>query len=87
MLRVTCLRLGITELSVVGSASAGRQAKISPLDLKLSESMRLKRLARNAIHKENQRQLVVPVSKSREPAAFLVEFLDELIPAEMAPAG
>jgi transcription-repair coupling factor (superfamily II helicase) len=86
MLRVTCLRLGIAELSVVGSASAGRQAKMSPVDLKLSESMRLKRLARNAIHKEGLRQLVVPMPKSREPAAFLVEFLNELIPADMTSA-
>ena len=86
MLRVTCLRLGIAELSVVGSASAGRQAKMSPVDLKLSESMRLKRLARNAIHKEGLRQLVVPIPKSREPAAFLIEFLNELIPADMTSA-
>jgi transcription-repair coupling factor (superfamily II helicase) len=86
MLRVTCLRLGIAELSVVGSASAGRQAKMSPVDLKLSESMRLKRLARNAIHKEGLRQLVVPMPKSREPAAFLIEFLNELIPADMTSA-
>jgi transcription-repair coupling factor (superfamily II helicase) len=86
MLRVTCLRLGIAELSVVGSASAGRQAKMSPVDLKLSESMRLKRLARNAIHKEGLRQLVLPIPKSREPAAFLVEFLNELIPADMTSA-
>jgi transcription-repair coupling factor (superfamily II helicase) len=86
MLRVTCLRLGIAELSVVGSASAGRQAKMSPVDLKLSESMRLKRLARNAIHKEGLRQLVLPMPKSREPAAFLIEFLNELIPADMTSA-
>ncbi len=59
---------------------------MSPVDLKLSESMRLKRLARNAIHKEGLRQLVVPMPKSREPAAFLVEFLNELIPADMTSA-
>ena len=80
LLRVTCLRIGITELSVTGSASAGRQAKFGPVDLKLSESMRLKRLSRQAIYKENQQQLVVPVPRNREPADFLVEFLNELIP-------
>lgn len=81
-LRVICLRVGITELSVTGSASAGRQAKMSPVELKLSESMRLKRLSRQAIHKEQQNQLVVPIPRSREPADYLVEFLTELFPAE-----
>jgi transcription-repair coupling factor (superfamily II helicase) len=78
-LRTGCLRLGITDLAVTGSATAGRQARISPLDLKVSESMRLKRLARNAIHKEAQRQLVVPLPKGVDPAAHLVSFLRELI--------
>ena len=81
-LRVTCLRRGITELSVTGSASAGRQAKLSPVELKLSESMRLKRIARHALLKEGQRQLVVPIPRNREPAEFLVGFLAELFPPE-----
>jgi transcription-repair coupling factor (superfamily II helicase) len=81
MLRAECLRLGVTDLAVTGSPTAGRQARISPLDLKVSESMRLKRLARNAIHKETQRQLVVPLPKGVDPAAHLVGFLRELVPA------
>ncbi len=81
-LRVTCLQRGITELSVTGSASAGRQAKLSPVELKLSESMRLKRIARHALVKEGQRQLVVPIPRTREPAEFLVGFLAELFPPE-----
>ena len=80
MLRAECLRLGITDLAVTGSASAGRQARISPIDLKTSEAMRLKRLARNAIHKEAQHQLVVPLPKGADPAAHLVAFLRELVP-------
>ena len=82
VLRVTCLRRGITELSVTGSASAGRQAKLSPVELKLSESMRLKRIARHALLKEGQRQLIVPIPRNREPAEFLVGFLAELFPPE-----
>ena len=39
-----------------------------------------KRLARDAIFKEDQRQLVVPISRGKDPAAFLVTFLRELIP-------
>ena len=42
--------------------------------------MRLKRLARDAIFKEDQRQLVVRIPRNKDPAAFLVAFLRELMP-------
>ena len=80
-LRIECMRLGITDLSVTGSQSAGRTAKLSPLDLKASESMRLRRLSRQAMHKESQRQLVVPIPRGLMPSEFLLGFLGELIPA------
>ena len=83
-LRAECHRLGITELTI-----SANQARISPIDLKLSESMRLKRLSRDAIHKENLRQLIVPVPYSRtadaadsSAASFMVDFLGELFPIE-----
>ncbi len=79
-LRIECMRLGITDLSVTGSQSAGRTAKLSPLDLKASESMRLRRLSRQAMHKESQRQLVVPIPRGSMPSEFLLGFLGELIP-------
>ncbi|MFZ8999189.1 MAG: transcription-repair coupling factor, partial [Ilumatobacteraceae bacterium] len=74
-LRAECHRLGITDLQITSS-----DARLAPLDLKLSESMRLKRLAKAAIHKEDLRQLVVPLPRRTDPAAFLVGFLQELIP-------
>jgi hypothetical protein len=61
-------------------SQARSQARLSPIELKLSESMRLKRLARDAIVKEDQRQLVVPIVRGTDPATFLVGFLRELIP-------
>jgi transcription-repair coupling factor (superfamily II helicase) len=79
-LRAECHRLGITEMQITVGRDRG-QAKMSPVELKLSESMRLKRLARDAIHKEDQRQLVVPIPRGQDPATFLVGFLTELIPA------
>ena len=79
-LRIECMRLGITDLSVTGSQSASRTAKLSPIDLKASESMRLRRLSRQAMHKESQRQLVVPIPRGSMPAGFLLGFLNELIP-------
>ena len=59
-LRAQCHRLGITEMQITGSKATGGQARLSPLELKLSEAMRLKRLSKGAILKEDQRQLVVP---------------------------
>jgi transcription-repair coupling factor (superfamily II helicase) len=79
-LRIECMRLGITDLSVTGSQSAGRTAKLSPIDLKASESMRLRRLSRQAMHKESQRQLVIPIPRGSMPSEFLLGFLNELIP-------
>ncbi|MEC9225216.1 MAG: TRCF domain-containing protein, partial [Actinomycetota bacterium] len=79
-LRIECMRLGITDLSVTGSQSAGRTAKLSPIDLKASETMRLRRLSRQAMHKESQRQLVIPIPLSSMPSEFLLGFLNELIP-------
>jgi transcription-repair coupling factor (superfamily II helicase) len=74
-LRAECNRLGITDMQITVS-----QARLSPIELKLSESMRLKRLARDAILKEDQRQLVIPIGRGKDPATFLVGFLRELIP-------
>jgi hypothetical protein len=41
----------------------------------------LRRLARDAIYKEDARQLVVPIPRRRDPAEFLVEFLRQLVPS------
>ena len=79
-LRAECHRLDIVDMQITGSKRDGGQARLSPIDLKLSESMRLKRLSKGALHKEDQRQLVVPVPRGQDPAAFLVGFLDQLIP-------
>ena len=51
---------------------------------KLSQTTRLRRLARDAIYKEDARQLVVPIPRRHEPATFLVELLRELVPVEAA---
>ncbi len=79
LLRAECHRLGLNELSISTS-----QARIGPLDLKTSEAIRLKRLSRDAIHKEPARQLVIPIPRTEEPARFLVRFLRELVPPPSA---
>jgi transcription-repair coupling factor (superfamily II helicase) len=79
-LRAQCHRLGIVDMQITGSRQQGGQARLSPIELKLSESMRLRRIAKGAILKEDQRQLVVPIPRGQDPATFLVAFLDELVP-------
>jgi transcription-repair coupling factor (superfamily II helicase) len=79
-LRAQCHRLGISDMQITGSKQAGGQARLSPLELKTSESLRLRRLSKGAIVKEDQRQLVIPLPRGQDPATFLVTFLDELIP-------
>jgi transcription-repair coupling factor (superfamily II helicase) len=79
LLRAECHRLGLNDLNISTS-----QARLGPLDLKVSETARLKRLSRGALHKEAARQLILPIPRDKEPAAFLVEFLRELIPPRSA---
>jgi len=74
-MRAACHRLGITDLQITTD-----QARLAPIDLKLSAATRLKRLSRGAIHKEDLRQLVVPIPRGQDPATFLVGFLQELVP-------
>ncbi|MBA3604793.1 MAG: transcription-repair coupling factor [Acidimicrobiia bacterium] len=76
-LRAECHRLGLTELTI-----AADQARLRPLELRLSQATRLRRLAREAIYKEDARQLVVPIPRRAEPAEFLVGFLRQLVPEE-----
>ena len=73
-LRAECHRLGLKDVSI-----ASNQARLAPLELKVSEMMRLKRLARTAIYKEDLGQLVVPIPPRIDPSVFLVGLLRQLI--------
>jgi transcription-repair coupling factor (superfamily II helicase) len=61
------------------------QARLSPVTLKMSEELRLKRLVRDAIYKSDQHQLVIPIKRGADPAATLVKLLTELRPPEPQP--
>ncbi len=74
-LRAECNRLGLRDVQIVG-----QQARLGPLGLKFSEEMRLRRLSRDSIYKEDQQQVVVPFKRGIDPAVFLVNFLQQLIP-------
>ncbi|MCL6091773.1 MAG: transcription-repair coupling factor [Actinobacteria bacterium] len=88
-LRAEAARLGLREISVVGggagSRSAGLVARISPLQLRASEQVRLGRIWPKAVYKQDQSQLVGPLARSgpkgQDPAQMLVEMLQTLVPA------
>ena len=85
-LRAECSRVGIREIVVARAPNAvghAAQARISPVQLKTSASIRLKRLVRDAVYKEDAGQIVVPVKgKGVDVARALVTLLSELIPVE-----
>ncbi|MDQ1423219.1 MAG: hypothetical protein QOD72_717 [Acidimicrobiaceae bacterium] len=75
-LRAECHRVGVYDVTVTS-----REARLAPLVLRTSELMRLKRLARDAIYKEDQARVVLPLRRNVDPAAQVVTLLRELIPA------
>jgi transcription-repair coupling factor (superfamily II helicase) len=81
-LRAECHRLHLKDVSIQSGS-----ARLAPLELRVSEGMRLKRLARTAIYKDDLEQLVLPIPRGQAPAEFLVKFLRELIPPVEATAG
>jgi len=84
-LRAEAHRVGLKELTVTTNRMGpGWQARLSPIALRASATVRLKRLAPSAIYKEDLGQLVVPLSKSVDPADALVTLLSELVPDESA---
>jgi transcription-repair coupling factor (superfamily II helicase) len=78
-LRAECVRTGVRELTV-----AKLVARLSPLPLRTSKTMRLARLAKGSVYKEDLAQVVVPLRPGADPAPFLVDLLRELVDDEVA---
>jgi transcription-repair coupling factor (superfamily II helicase) len=76
-LRAECVRTGVREVAV-----ARGTARLAPLVLVTSKRIRLQRLYKEAVYKEDIEQLVLPLPRGTEPASYLVEVLRELVPAE-----
>jgi transcription-repair coupling factor (superfamily II helicase) len=76
-LRAECHRLGIRDLQITSS-----DVRIQPIELKMSATLRLRRLSKGAKYKEDLHQLVVPLLRGRDPATYLVQFFRELVPAD-----
>jgi transcription-repair coupling factor (superfamily II helicase) len=89
-LRAECARIGLREVTVVkttGFGAAVWTARLAPVQLKVSQEVRLKRLAPKAVYKADIGQLVLQVKGGRGVATELVQLLGALVPAEvLAPA-
>jgi hypothetical protein len=59
-------------------------ARMSPVKLKVSEEVRLKRLVPRGLYKADMGQLLVPVTGGREVATELVDMLQSLFPVKDA---
>ncbi len=81
-LRAECVRTGVREVTV-----ARGTARISPLELRTSQQIRLQRTAREAVYKEDIKQLVAPLARGVDPVAAVVQLLRVLVPDEPAPVA
>ncbi len=78
-LRAECVRTGVREVTV-----ARGTARISPLELRMSQQIRLQRVARDAVYKEDIQQLVAPLARGVDPVWAVVQLLRLLVPEEQA---
>jgi transcription-repair coupling factor (superfamily II helicase) len=93
-LRAECVRTGVREVTAVvtrpGAGGPGRPgevvARLSPLRLKASAGVRLKRLAPRAVVKEDAEQVVVPLKAGEDVASRLAGLLRELVPSDQLAA-
>jgi transcription-repair coupling factor (superfamily II helicase) len=82
-LRAEAARTGLREINVVKPGGFGQQpstARLSPLALKTSQQIRLRRLHPKAVYKEPDQLLVIPIPAVLHPAEALVDLLRELDP-------
>jgi transcription-repair coupling factor (superfamily II helicase) len=94
-LRAECVRNGVREVNAVpvrpGSGGIGRPgevvARISPVRLPVSAQVRLARLHRRAVLKEEPPELQVPLPAGPDLPAALSSLLGELFPGEGAGNG
>jgi transcription-repair coupling factor (superfamily II helicase) len=72
-LRALCHQHGIREI-----VSAGRDIRLSPIDLRASQEMSLRRLAPGHIYRSKTRQLSVPFPRTGNVVEHLVRLINEL---------
>jgi transcription-repair coupling factor (superfamily II helicase) len=81
--RAECARLGISEVTIAKGPGFGGPAyiaRLTPVQLKVSEEVRLQRLVKGAVYKIEQRQLQLPVIRPDGLAEGIVSLLRQLVP-------
>ena len=89
-LRAECVRTGVREVAVTkGSGFGGPKnlARISPIELPTSKTIRLQRIYKGAVYKAELGQLQLPVRSAAGAAGELVEALRDLVPPPAVRAG
>jgi transcription-repair coupling factor (superfamily II helicase) len=87
-LRAECARTGVREVVVAKGTGIGGPkyvAKLSPVRLRASKLVRLERLHKGALYKEDLGQLQLPVKAAAGAAGELVAALAELLPDDGLP--
>ncbi|QXC61013.1 transcription-repair coupling factor [Aquihabitans sp. G128] len=82
-LRVEAHRIGAREINVTKGPAFGGPAwtcRVSPLHLKTSQTIRLERLFKGAVYKEEQGQVIFPIPKTPDLAGTIVDLLRQLVP-------
>ena len=82
-LRAECVRTGVEDLAVTKASALsgpGWMARMSPIRLPQSKQMRIARLYKGAVYKEELSQLQLPVKAGAALASELVEALRQLVP-------
>ena len=82
-LRAEAHRLGIREINVTKGPAFGGPAwtaRVSPLHLKTSQGIRLARLFKGSVYKEELGQVIFPIAKTPDLAGTIVTLLQTLLP-------
>ena len=86
-LRAECNRVGLRDVTVTKAVGMGASlmmgslaARLSPVELKTSQEIRLQRLSRTAVYKQREGILILPLRPGINAIEFLLTFLGELYP-------
>jgi transcription-repair coupling factor (superfamily II helicase) len=82
-LRAEAHRLDVREINVTKGPAFGGPAwtaRVSPLRLKTSQTIRLQRLFKGAVFKEDSGQVVFPIAKTPDLIGTIIDLLRQLVP-------
>jgi transcription-repair coupling factor (superfamily II helicase) len=86
-LRAECVRIGLREVAVTKATGMGASmmsgalvARLSPVELKTSQEIRLQRIAKTAVYKQRDGILIYPIPPRLPAIDALLAFLGDLYP-------